>query len=120
MFRALLLAFQLIQMPKDPVRAAEIQERALVESNKQHDREVLAQQDLQQRNFELKFNQLVDAIANFAKQYNQGKGRVWPQREAKRLQNAMIELQALEKSLRVTPNAAVEAENRGATASVAR
>ena len=120
MVQALLLAFQLIPMPKDPVRAAEIQEQALVESAKQHDREVRAQQNLQQRNFELKFNQLVDAIANFAKQYYQGKGQVWPQREAEKLRNAMAELQALEKSLKGAPSAAVEAENRSATASVAR
>src|ERR1041385_8503340 len=101
-------------MPKDPVRAAEIQERALVESAKQHEREVRAHQDIQQKDFELKFNQLVNVIATFAKQYNQGKGRGWPQREAQRLRNAMIELQALEKCLRAIPNAAVEAENRGA------
>ena len=113
MFLTLLLACQLLPVPKDPVRAAEVRERALVDSARQHERDVKARQDLQQRNFEAKFNQLVDAVANFAKQYNKGKGQVWPLREAEKLRNAMRELQELEKSLKADPKSAVEAENHG-------
>jgi hypothetical protein len=81
-------------MPRDPVRAAEIREQALVERVKQHERDTKARQDLQKRAFEEKFNRLVDAVAKFAEQYNKGKGQVWPKMEAERLRKAMRELQS--------------------------
>ena len=74
MFANLFIAFQLFAMPNDPVRAAEIQERALVENTRRHERDAKERQEFQNRQFELKFNQLVDAVAKFAKQYNHGKG----------------------------------------------
>jgi hypothetical protein len=99
MLTYLLIAFQFFPMPYDPVRANAIQERALVETAKQHEREHKARQELQKWRFEQKFNQLVEAIAKFSKQYNQGKGQVWPAREAEQLRKAMQELQTIAKSL---------------------
>ncbi len=66
-----------------------------------------ARQQEQQRQFALKFNQLVDAVASFAKVYNQGKGSVWPQREADKLRKAIHQIEHLEKSLRDDPKAAL-------------
>jgi len=86
---------QLPSMPDDHVRAAETHERALVERVKQ--------QEVQQWKFAGKFNQLVDAMASFAKEYNEGKGSTWPRREADKLRKAMRQLQSLEKSLRDEP-----------------
>ncbi len=66
-----------------------------------------ARQQEQQRQFALRFNQLVDAVASFAKVYNEGKGTVWPQREAEKLRKAMHQIEQLEKSLRDDPKAAL-------------
>jgi hypothetical protein len=38
------------------------------------EREVKAWQEIQQRQFQLKFNQLVAAVASFSKRYNEDKG----------------------------------------------
>ena len=99
MFTYLFLAFQLVPMPKDPIRAAEIQQRALADSARQQERGVQAKQEFHQRQVELKFNQLVEAVASFARRYNETKGQAWPLREAEKLRQAMRELQAVEKSL---------------------
>ena len=115
MFVYLFLAFQFSPMPNDPVRAAEIQQRALVESINQHERDVKAREHRQQRHFELKFNQLVDAVAGFAKRYNHGKGHTWPDREAEKLRKAMRELQSVEKSLRDDQGIVIEAQNGACT-----
>jgi hypothetical protein len=83
------------------VRGAEIQLRLLKDIAAQHQRDIQAQQERQQRQFEQKFNALVDAVAGFAKAYNEGKG-AWPTREAGRLREAMRDLQSMEKSLQRT------------------
>ena len=67
MFTYLFLAFQLVPMPKDPIRAVEIQQRALADSARQQERGVQAKQEFHQRQVELKFNQLVEAVASFAR-----------------------------------------------------
>ena len=100
------LIAQLSSMPGDRVREAETQQRALLERVKQQDRERQARQEAQRRKFAAQFNQLVDAMAGFAKEYNQGKGSTWPQREADKLRKAMRQLQSLEKSLRDEPSRA--------------
>lgn len=84
----------------DAVRTAEVQQGIALARARQHELEMRARQQEQQRQFALKFNQLVDAVASFAKAYNQGKGTVWPQREAEKLRKAMRQIQQLEKSLR--------------------
>jgi hypothetical protein len=87
----------------DPSRAAEIQRSILRGSSGQREREVRLRQEDQQRQFAAMFNQLVEAINNFAGRYNEGKGTVWPKREADRLRKAMHQVQQFEKSLRDDP-----------------
>jgi len=99
------LESRLFLMPIDRIRATETQERAVLERAKQQERDVRARRDVHQRQFEVKFNQLVDAVASFAKRYNEGKGTTWPQREADKLRKAMRQLQSIEKSLRDDPSA---------------
>ena len=84
----------------DAVRTVEVQQRIALARAKQHELEMRARQQEQQRQFALKFNQLVDAVASFAKAYNQGKGAVWPKGEADKLRKAMHQIEQLEKSLR--------------------
>jgi len=62
-----------------------------------------ARQEDQQRQFSVMFNQLVEAINNFASRYNTGRGTVWPKREAENLGKAMRRIQQFEKSLRGDP-----------------
>jgi hypothetical protein len=83
----------------DRIRTAQMQEQAHLNSIKQHEREVRAREAMQQRQFEVKFNQLVDAVSVFARRYNEGKGSTWPNREASQLRKAMRQLQSAEKSL---------------------
>jgi hypothetical protein len=108
MLTHLFIAFQFFPMPYDPVRANAFQERALVETAKQHERDIKARRELPKLQFEQKFNQLVDAVAKFSKQYNQGKGQVWPKREAEKLGKAMRELQTVAKSLRDDQSPVIE------------
>uniref|UniRef100_Q02AP8 Uncharacterized protein n=1 Tax=Solibacter usitatus (strain Ellin6076) TaxID=234267 RepID=Q02AP8_SOLUE len=91
----------------DAVRTAEVQQKISLARASQHELEMRARQQEQQRQFALKFNRLVDAVADFAKVYNQGKGSVWPQREADKLRKAMHQIQQLEKSLRDDPKPAL-------------
>ena len=90
----------------DVIHSVEIQQRLmLARSNRQELAKQAVQQD-HQRQFAEKFNQLVAAVRNFAEQYNQNQGSVWPQREADKLRSAMHQLQQLEKSLRDDSKAA--------------
>ena len=89
------------------MRPAAEQERALVEKARQQDRELQSRQEMELRQFEDKFNELVFALAGFAKEYNQGKGIVWPHREAGKLRKAMRQFQSFEKSMRNDPTAAI-------------
>jgi hypothetical protein len=72
---------------------------ALKERIQAQEREATARAEMQRQRFEQRFNKLVDAVAAFAKEYNEGKGQVWPSAEAAKLRKAMSELQALEESL---------------------
>lgn len=84
----------------DVVRTAEAQQKIALAIAKRRELDARARQQEQQQQFALKFNQLVDAVANFAKVYNQGKGNVWPQREAGKLRKAMRQIQQAETTLR--------------------
>jgi hypothetical protein len=97
----------------DPVRATEIQQRALLGSIKSRGRDARAQQEDQQRQFSAMFNQLVEAMNNFANRYNEGKGTVWPKREADRFGKAMRQIQQFEKSLRDQPTPLPIVERQG-------
>ena len=72
-----------------------------------------ARQEDQQRQFSVMFNQLVEAINNFASRYNAGRGTVWPKREADKLGKAMRRIQQFEKSLRDDPAQLTVAARRG-------
>jgi hypothetical protein len=87
----------------DPIRAAEIQRNVLLGSSRQREREVRVRQEDQQRHFAAMFNQLVEALNNFATRYNEGRGTVWPKREADKLRKAMHQVQQFEKLLRDDP-----------------
>src|SRR6266571_2653198 len=76
---------QRLSMPRDPVREAETQERALLNKVSQQDGEWQARQKTRRREFAVRFNQLVAAVDSFANEYNEGKGTIWPQREADKL-----------------------------------
>ncbi len=95
----IVLVFQLFSAPTDRTRAAETAEMALKQRIQEQERDAAAREALRRRFFEQKFNRLVDAVTEFAKEYNGGKGNVWPQREADRLRKAMLELQSLEAAL---------------------
>ena len=94
-----LLAFQLIPAQRDIVGAIEIQQRLLKDRIAQQERDVRVRQDLEQQRFAKAFNQLVDAVSDFSRRYNEGKGATWPSKEAEQLRRAMHDLQSLDKSL---------------------
>src|SRR5262249_41968010 len=62
----------------------------------QFEKEKRTQKTLKQRDFELKFNQLTSALADFAEKYNAANGKVWPHREAEKVRKA---IESLDKSL---------------------
>jgi hypothetical protein len=76
----------------DPTRAAEMQQRVVIEIG-QADRERKVLAEYQRREFESRFNQLIAAVTKFTRQYNEGRGSVWPKREADELGKAMRKLQ---------------------------
>jgi prolyl-tRNA synthetase len=79
---------------------AEVQQRVQMDLVKQQQREVKFRQELERRQFQGRFNELIKAINSFAKQYNDGNGMVWPQGEAAKLEKAM---RSVEKSLGAHP-----------------
>jgi hypothetical protein len=85
------------------MRAAEIQRRALLENIGERERAMRTRQEEQQRQFAAMFNQLVEAVNHFANRYNEGRGTVWPKREADKLGKAMRRIQQFEKSLSDDP-----------------
>ena len=57
-------------------------------------------------------NQLVAAVDSFANEYNEGKGTIWPQREADKLRKAMRQLQSFEKALQDDTKAAAQQDRK--------
>ncbi|WP_321476345.1 hypothetical protein [uncultured Paludibaculum sp.] len=72
---------------------------ALKERIRANQREAATREEMRRRHFEARFNTLVDAVSQFAKEYNAGHGGIWPQRQADILRKAMLELQSLEATL---------------------
>ena len=110
MIRALYLllvvagAVAVAQDPRaDLVRAAQLQQQVLLDGAKRQDSAAQARQRGQEQLFAARFNELVNAVAEFSKRYNEGHGAVWPKREAERLGKAMHQLQQAEKHLRGAP-----------------
>src|SRR5262245_27986365 len=79
-----------------PADEAEMQACILVSKVTDKTRDEQFQQIVQHRQFEVKFNQLVQAVASFAKQYNKSQGAVWPRAEAEKLRKALRDLEAVE------------------------
>ena len=87
------LGIAFFQFQFDPVRASELAERALREQSKAHDRTDKESTARERREFELRFNALARAFDSFTTTYNDGRGNVFPQKEAVALQKAMDEFQ---------------------------
>jgi hypothetical protein len=84
----------------DTVRATELQQQALVESSRTLETAARTVRQEQQQLFTVRFNELVSAMSAFSKRYQDGRGAVWPKREAERVAKAMRQLQAVEKEFR--------------------
>lgn len=91
----LIVGLLLMQYNADPIRTAEqaplvveARSRALANVNRR-------QREWQRHSFEEKFNALVKAAGAFASQYNKSDGDVWPQKEAKALSKALVDLQGV-------------------------
>ena len=76
-------------LQQDPIRAAEMQQRGQLSAARRQEQVAKMREQLQRCQFEAHFNQLVKAMSEFIDQYNQGKGIVWPQREAGKVRKAM-------------------------------
>lgn len=89
----LTLVFCFWQFLSDPVRPAEqaklqAQMRtASFEQSKNRDTQ------LRKKEFEKRFNELIDAIKNFSEAYNQSAGSAWPSDKARDLRRAMQKLE---------------------------
>jgi hypothetical protein len=46
-----------------------------------------------QREFEVKFNKLIDALEEFSKEYRSSQGQVWPAKKAEALKTALREVE---------------------------
>lgn len=75
-----------------------LQTRTMIESAKS--RAYLAQQEqasaARKRDFEKRFNKLIDALQEFTRAYNAAQGQVWPAKEAEALR---VALQNLERAM---------------------
>jgi hypothetical protein len=49
--------------------------------------------DLERRQFEEKFNKLIDALQGFSQEYNQSHGSVWPAKKVEAVNKALRELE---------------------------
>lgn len=82
------------QFVADPIRPAE--EARLQADLRTASFEQARDQDVQLRkkDFEKRFNHLLDAIKGFSEAYNQSTGSVWPSKKADALRKAMHELES--------------------------
>jgi hypothetical protein len=93
MLAALVLSTGLFQLSvQDPVRGNDM--ALLVLSAQAAAQAQPPQQSGKQerQRFEEKFNRLIDALADFQKEYNAGHGSVWPAKKAEALKKAIKEL----------------------------
>jgi hypothetical protein len=82
-----------VERPDDRVAMTELRDRALMDSVRRQERELKVRQELQRVEFENRFAELVKAMNSFIKEYNDGKGRVWPHHQAEALGKAMHNVQ---------------------------
>lgn len=79
----------------DPVRSAQVAELATKARIQEHEDTTRRRADAEWRLFEQRFNTLVKAVELFGKRYNDGKGHLWPKREADELRRALAQFQEL-------------------------
>lgn len=91
---ASLLLLCLLQFPTDPVRA---NEQAIANLTT---RKPVILQKPEMKQFEERFNHLVQAVSEFSIAYNKNKGHVWPADKAEALRRAMSDLQKAERNLK--------------------
>jgi hypothetical protein len=77
----------------DPFRSMEMRVFAAKNKSGEEERDLRVRREFERRAFESRFNELVNALSNFSRQYNGGRGAVWPQREAEQLGKAIRKLQ---------------------------
>ncbi len=101
-----LIALQILVTSNDPVRATQasqmiMQARSASATTAKQSKPIY--EKLRKKQFEAKFNNLVEAVSEFAKEYNAGKGTVWPHKKAEALQKAMKDYENAQKTL-MSPN----------------
>jgi hypothetical protein len=87
------LVFCFWQVLSDPIRPTEqarLQANARTASFEQSGNQQL---QLGKRDFEKRFNALIDAIKDFSEAYNQSAGSTWPSNKARALRRAMHNLE---------------------------
>jgi hypothetical protein len=93
------LVLNLMLAGMDPVRGTEFEQilmknQAIVEHAKT---DAVLRRNAQ---FHQRFNDLVDAVAGFAAEYNQNHGQVWPAKKAEALRRAMRALESVDSRLK--------------------
>jgi hypothetical protein len=86
----------LVSMQADPVRAHELwqaQAKTSAISAASAQSAALAEK---KKEFEVRFNRLTEAVAEFSREYNRNQGQAWPKQKADALKKAMRELQEAE------------------------
>ena len=90
---SLILQLCLFQFPGDAVRGHEMMQSALKAQTAAAERQESETIRKQRQEFEKRFDSLATAVADFAKEYNKGKGEVWPAQKAEALRKAMEAVQ---------------------------
>ena len=83
----------LFQYQADPVRANEIAQAVYHAQASAQKTQRERQLSSETQDFEVRFNALTRALDDFMKVYNDGRGQVWPRKEAAALEKAMAEVQ---------------------------
>lgn len=91
----LLIFFGLLfQYQVDPVRAAELAEKALKAEIQAHSEATSLKVRAERKQFEEKYEALGRAMDAFTAAYNAGRGNIWPRKEAEVLAKAIRELES--------------------------
>lgn len=84
----------LFQYQADPVRAAELAEKALQAEVRAHTETTNRRALAERKRFEVKYEALGRAMDAFTLAYNAGRGHIWPKKEAEALAKAFRELES--------------------------
>lgn len=81
------------QLLSDPVRPSEQARLQANLRNASFEQSKAEEMRLRKRDFEKRFNNLIDAIKNFSEDYNHSAGAAWPAKKADALRRAMHNLE---------------------------